>query len=162
MHLRVAALALAVCVTSGCDSFSPSDALDDFSSATTDPVALANADGWSVVAAVSDGKAYRFPEGGPFLVRFGEDGEVGGIVSANTFGADGHYAASSDGSLQVDAGFSTLVFVSERDTKLSNVFLTELQEATRFEVSGTTLQVRSADGDGVRLESNGFRYQATN
>ena len=164
MRLRVAALALAVCVTSGCDSFSPPDALDDFSDATTNPAALVSADGWTVVAAVSDGKAYRFPENGPgnspFFVVFAADGGLSGKVSVNVFGADGRYDASSDGSLQAEPGFQTLVGVSERDAKLSDVFLTELREATRFEISRNTLQVRSADGDGVQFEWNGFKYQA--
>ena len=160
MRLHATILALAVCAASGCDSFSASDALVDFPDATTNPEALAHPDGWSVVAAVSDGEAYRFPDDAVFTVLFAADGSLSGRVSVNVFGADGRYSASGDGSLRADPGFQTLVGVSERDAKLSRVFLAELQESTRFEISGTTLQVRSADGDGVQFESNGFRYSA--
>ena len=160
MRVPSAALALVVCVAAGCDSFSPSDALVDSADVRTDRSALAAPDGWSVVAAVSDGKAYRFPRDVPFSVTFAADGKISGRVSVNVFGANGYYVAAADGSFRADPGYQTLVGGSDRDNELSDVFLAELGEATRFEIVGAALQVRSADGDGVRLESNGFRALA--
>ncbi|WP_420454259.1 META domain-containing protein [Rubrivirga sp.] len=157
MRLRVTVLALAVAALSGCDSLSPSDALVDLSDVQTDPAALVSDYGWAAVSAVSDGGAYRFPEGVQFYVGFGPDGLVGGRVSANSFG--GRYHAATDGSFRAEIESLTRVGVSDRDSELTGVLLGELQQATRFEVSGTTLQVRSANGDGVRLEWNGFRAQ---
>ena len=157
MNLRAAALLFAVAALAGCDSFSPSDALVDLPDATTDPTTLVSEYGWAVVSAVSDGKAYQFPEGVQFYTVFGADGVIGGRVPNNGYAGD--YVAAADGTFRAEGVYQTLVSMSDRDAKLARVLLGELQQATRFEVSETTLQIRSPDGDGVRFEWNGFRAQ---
>ncbi|MEM1041388.1 MAG: META domain-containing protein [Bacteroidota bacterium] len=147
--MRALLLCLAACLLAGCDSFSPSDALPALPNATADLAVLQSADGWIVVAAVSGGEAIQFPSGA-FPVYFSADGMLSGRIPPNAY--TGEYTASEDGSLAVSDRFvSTLISESEESRRLGGILLQELSQATRFEIEGPTLQVRSADGDGVRL-----------
>jgi hypothetical protein len=156
MRTTVLALILAAGVLGGCDSFEPSDALVPLPNASTDPAALQSDYAWVAVAAVSNGKAYEFPAGG-FSTSFTKDGIISGDISAN--GYVGSYTATADGSLSVGEFVSTLIGESERVERLSGVLTGELQQATRFEIEGRTLQVLSDDGDGLRFEL-GLPYQS--
>lgn len=155
MRNIVLALLLAVGVFSGCDSFEPSDALIRLSNASTDPSMLQSEYAWVAVAAVSGGEAYEFPSYG-FSASFNTDGVVSGDIPNNSYA--GYYTASAEGRLTAEDIYMTLVSMTERDQRLAGVLLGELQQATRFEVEGRTLQVLSEDGDGVRFES-GLPYQ---
>jgi heat shock protein HslJ len=155
MRNTVLALLLAAGALSGCDSFEPSDALLPLSNASTDPAALQSEYAWLAAAAVSDGKAYEFPAEG-FSTSFSADGIVGGDIPNN--GYAGYYTASAEGALTTEDIVMTLVSMTERDERLATVLLGELQQATRFEIEGRTLQVLSEDGDGVRFEL-GLPYQ---
>ena len=149
MRSPVLALLFAVCLLNGCDSFETTDALIPLSNASTDPAALQSEYEWLVAAAVSDGKAYEFPSVG-FSASFRADGVVSGNIPNNSYA--GRYGASVEGALTAEDIFSTLVSMTERDKRLAAILLGELQQATRFEVEGRTLQVLSKVGDGVRFE----------
>ncbi|MEL6616933.1 MAG: META domain-containing protein [Bacteroidota bacterium] len=149
--LRALALLLALSLTA-CDGFGPSDALPDLGDGSTDPALLLGDTGWVAIAAVSDGEAVEFPATG-FTAQFTADGIVGGRTSANQYGGD--YEASGDGAFDARDLITTLVGESPRAEQLSAVLLRELAEAATFEIQGETLQVRSADGDGIRFERSG-------
>ncbi len=148
MRTVLCSLLLVVTVLTGCDSFEPSDVLLPLADVSTDPAALRSDYAWVAVAAVSDGKAVAFPATG-FSAIFAADDYLSGDVAPNGYG--GSYTASADGSLSVsDTFYSTAI--GGGDERLARAFLSELSQATRFEVEGRTLQVRSEDGDGVRFE----------
>lgn len=155
MRNTALALLLAVGLLSGCDSFEPSDALIPLSNASTDPAALQSEYEWLAVAAVSNGEAYEFPSVG-FSASFSADGVVSGNIPNNSYA--GRYVASVEGALTAEDIFSTLVSMTDRDKRFAGILIGELQQATRFEVEGRTLQVLSEDGDGVRFEL-GLPYQ---
>ena len=147
-------LPLALVALSGCDSFNPSDALFPLFDVSTDLATLQTETAWVVAAAVSNGRAYAFPVEG-FSASFAVGGVVSGDVSAN--GYAGRYTVAADGSLSVEDVRVTLVGGSEESELLASVFLGELQQAERFEIRDRTLQVLSANGDGVRFSAGGLR-----